>query len=100
MKKEDFKFSFDVYDSLDELNEQDAWLLSEAREVTQHAYAPYSHFKVGAIARLSNGDIVAGSKQEKESFPVGVCAGKGLFSSSASLFSKNPNDFIALNYKK
>ncbi|MDB5246209.1 MAG: CMP/dCMP deaminase zinc-binding protein [Segetibacter sp.] len=98
MQKQDFSFSFEVYDSIDELTEQDAWLLSEAREVTQHAYAPYSHFQVGAIARLDNGEIVAGSNQENASFPVGLCAERVLLASAASLFPKVPVDTIAISY--
>ena len=43
MNKEEYRFAFEVYDSLDELNQQDAWLLNEAREVTASAYAPYSN---------------------------------------------------------
>src|SRR3954454_11123272 len=98
MKKEDYSFTFEVYDSIDDLNEQDAWLLSEAREVTQHAYAPYSHFQVGAIARLSNGQIVAGSNQENASFPVGLCAERVLLASAASLFPKVPLETVAISY--
>lgn len=98
MKKEDYTFTFEVYDSIDELNEQDAWLLNEAREVTQDAYAPYSHFKVGAIARLGNGEIVAGSNQENASFPVGLCAERVLLASAASLFPKVPIETIAISY--
>ncbi|GEO07760.1 cytidine deaminase [Segetibacter aerophilus] len=98
MKKQDYTFSFEVYDSIDELEEHDAWLLSEARQVTQHAYAPYSHFQVGAIARLDNGEIVAGSNQENASFPVGLCAERVLLASAASLFPKVPIETIAISY--
>src|SRR3954449_7557646 len=98
MRKEDYSFTFEVYDSIDELHEDDAWLLSEAREVTQHAYAPYSHFRVGAIARLSNGEVVAGSNQENASFPVGLCAERVLLASAASLFPRVPIDTIAISY--
>lgn len=80
------------------MNEEDAWLLNEAREVTQHAYAPYSHFKVGAIARLANGEIVAGSNQENASFPVGLCAERVLLASAASLFPNVPIETIAISY--
>jgi len=59
MKRENYGFEFGVYDSIDELNSQDAWLLQEARGVTESAYAPYSNFLVGAVANLQNGDIVA-----------------------------------------
>ena len=98
MKKEEYSFSFEVYESIDELTEQDAWLLSEAREVTQHAYAPYSHFKVGAIAKLDNGETVAGSNQENASFPVGLCAERVLLASAASLFPKIPIETMAISY--
>lgn len=98
MQKEEFSFAFEVYDSIDELNEHDAWLLSEAREVTQHAYAPYSHFQVGAIAKLDNGEIVAGSNQENASFPVGLCAERVLLASAASLFPKIPIETMAISY--
>jgi len=98
MKKEEYQFTFEVYDSIDELGEQDAWLLKEARAVTQHAYAPYSHFQVGAIARLDNGEIVAGSNQENASFPVGLCAERVLLAVAASLFPKVPINTIAISY--
>ena len=35
MPEEKYEFSYEVYDSIDELNEEDAWLLNEAKEVTQ-----------------------------------------------------------------
>src|SRR3954453_8229334 len=98
MKREEYSFSFEVYDTIDELEEHDAWLLNEAREVTQHAYAPYSHFQVGAIARLSNGEVVAGSNQENASFPVGLCAERVLLSSASSLFPKVPIETSAISY--
>src|SRR5688500_17431148 len=99
MKKDEYKFSFEVYDSIEELPEEDAWLLNEAREVTEHAYAPYSHFYVGAVAKLANGEIVAGSNQENASFPVGLCAERVLLASASSLYPKIPIDTIAISYK-
>ena len=72
MNKEEYQFSYDVYNSVDELNEKDAWLVNEAREVTASAYAPYSNFNVGAVAKLANGEIVAGTNQENASYPVGI----------------------------
>jgi cytidine deaminase len=99
MKRDEYKFSYEVYDAIDELKDEDAWLLQEAREVTQHAYAPYSHFQVGAIARLANGEIVAGSNQENASFPVGLCAERVLLASASSLYPKVPIDAIAVSYQ-
>ncbi len=91
MKKDEYTFSFEVYDSIEELSEEDAWLLNEAREVTENAYAPYSHFQVGAVAKLANGEIVAGSNQENASFPVGLCAERVLLASASSLYPKVRN---------
>ena len=49
-----FNFTYELFDSSDELTSQDAFLLSEARSVTQFAYAPYSGFQVGAFATKTN----------------------------------------------
>jgi cytidine deaminase len=98
MIKQEYKFNFEVYDTIADLTEEDQWLLNEAREVTQHAYAPYSNFQVGAIARLDNGELVAGSNQENASFPVGLCAERVLLASAASLFPRVPIQTIAISY--
>lgn len=57
-----------------ELDSSDRLLVGEAREATRRAYAPYSHFSVGAAILLSNGEIVTGSNQENAAFPSGTCA--------------------------
>ena len=98
MKKEAYNFEFEVHDSIESLPEKDAWLLNEAREVTQHAYAPYSHFQVGAVARLDNGEIVAGSNQENASFPIGLCAERVLLAAASSIYPKVPIESIAISY--
>ncbi len=99
MKENKFEFNYKVFDSIDELPEDQQWLLHEARDVTEQAYAPYSNFQVGAVARLANGEIVAGSNQENASFPVGLCAERVLLASVSSLFPKVPIDSIAISYK-
>ena len=98
MKKQEYHFSYEVYDSIDQLSEEDKWLLDEAREVTQYAYAPYSRFQVGAVAKLSNGEIVAGSNQENASFPAGLCAERVVLASISSLYPKVPIETIAISY--
>ena len=98
MNKETYQFTYEVYNSIDDLNEEDASLLNEAREVTQHAYAPYSHFHVGAVAKMANGEIVTGSNQENASFPVGLCAERVLLAAASSLYPKVPISIIAISY--
>ncbi|HEU0109821.1 MAG TPA: cytidine deaminase [Flavisolibacter sp.] len=99
MKENKFEFNYTVYDSIDELPEEQRWLLTEAREVTAQAYAPYSKFQVGAVAKMANGEIVAGSNQENASFPVGLCAERVLIASASSLFPRIPIETIAISYK-
>ena len=60
--------------SYDELSPSELELVQTAREATHRAYAPYSHFRVGAAIRLDNGVIVPGSNQENAAFPSGTCA--------------------------
>ena len=79
-------------------NDADAFLLSEARSVTQFAYAPYSNFQVGAYAKLVNGESVSGTNQENASYPVGICAERVLLSSVASQYQNVAIDTIAISY--
>ena len=99
MKEKKFEFDYQVYDSIAELNEQDAWLLNEARLVTEQAYAPYSNFHVGAVAMMANGEVVAGTNQENASYPVGICAERVLLSTIASQHPGVAIDTIAISYE-
>jgi cytidine deaminase len=96
--KEEIKFTVEVYSSSDELKEDDAFLLSEARSVTQFAYAPYSNFQVGAVARLENGEVVSGTNQENASYPAGICAERSLLSTAASNHPGVAIETMAITY--
>ena len=99
MKERKFEFSFEVYDSIDELSAEDQQLLTEARNVTEQAYAPYSNFRVGAAAKLENGNIVTGTNQENASYPVGICAERVLLSTVSSLYPDIPVTTMAVSYQ-
>ncbi len=49
-------------------------LLEAAQTVAQNAYAPYSHFRVGAAILLDNDAIVPGCNVENASFRLTTCA--------------------------
>lgn len=57
-----------------ELSENDAQLIEAAKMATNHSYAPYSKFSVGAAVRLSDETIVSGNNQENAAYPSGLCA--------------------------
>jgi len=98
MKKETIHFEYDVFDSSEELNTEDKSLLEAAREATSNAYAPYSNFLVGAVAKLQNGETVSGTNQENASYPVGICAERALLSTAATMFKDIPIVTIAISY--
>ena len=74
MTRKEFKISYSEYSSIEELCPEDKQLAEAAIEAMSGAYAPYSHFHVGAAVRMSNGDIVKGANQENAAFPSGICA--------------------------
>lgn len=49
-------------------------LLLAAQRAQQKAYAPYSHFPVGAALRTYAGTIYSGSNAENAAYPEGWCA--------------------------
>ncbi len=49
-------------------------LRTRATEAMEKAYAPYSHFPVGAAALVDDGRIVSGCNVENASYGVGLCA--------------------------
>ncbi len=98
MKQHQFHFEYEVYDDSSELQPGDAALLAKAREITAQAYAPYSNFQVGAVAKLQNGELVAGTNQENASYPVGICAERVLLGNAATQFPGIAIDTLAISY--
>ncbi len=98
MQKKSYQFLFEQYNSIAELNSEDAALLKQAQQATGQAYAPYSRFRVAAVAKLENGKIITGTNQENASFPAGICAERVLLSTSSSLYPGVPIDTIAVSY--
>lgn len=73
MKDLNIQIAIKIYE-YKELSTADRELIDAACEATQRSYAPYSHFSVGAAARLANNMIITGTNQENAAYPSGLCA--------------------------
>jgi cytidine deaminase len=81
----------EVFESISELPKNIQELMIRAQQAREHAYAPYSLFRVGAALRLSSGEIVLGNNQENAAYPSGLCAERvAVFSAGANF----PNEII------
>jgi cytidine deaminase len=60
-------------------------LQQRADTAAHHAYAPYSHFRVGAALLLSDGNIVTGCNVENASYRLTVCAEQAAIAAAVNL---------------
>ena len=96
MRKEQFVCPYEVYDTMEELPQQDAELMRRAHEAARNAYAPYSKFQVGAAARLANGAVVTGNNIENAAYPSGLCAERVTLFSAMAQYPGVPIEALAL----
>lgn len=85
-----------TYCRLDKLNSTEKNLIQAAKNACASAYAPYSHFQVGAAVLLDNGNIVIGNNQENAAFPSGLCAERVALFAAASQFPENKAIALAI----
>jgi cytidine deaminase len=84
MEIKNIPFTYEEYNSPEELQPPDRDLLKCAKEALTKAYAPYSQYYVGAAILLENGKIVSGNNQENMAFPSGLCAERVAIYAAAS----------------
>ena len=99
MQKKIIQATITEFDKPSELNSEDRKLLSEAGKACANSYSPYSEFKVGAAALLSNGEIVTGSNQENASYPIGICAERVTLSAVSATHPKQKIISLAITFK-
>ena len=89
--------SYREYADCNSLAPDDRRLLDLAIAATDSAYAPYSHFRVGAALRLADGTTVCGSNQENAAYPSGLCAERtAIFAASAQRPELRDYDTLAI----
>lgn len=86
----------EVYDDRNELPEWISKLLAQAEEAATRAYAPYSHFQVGAAVQMDNGEVITGSNQENAVFPCGLCAERTAAFAASAKYPDVPFKAIAI----
>jgi cytidine deaminase len=95
----DIKISFNIYEDDTHLCEDDRSLVLEVRKVCKKAYAPYSQFRVGALALMESGTKIHGTNQENASYPIGLCAERVLLAAVSSIAPDTAIRSIAISYE-
>jgi len=72
-------------------------LRAAATDAMRRAYAPYSRYRVGAAALVTDGRIVTGCNVENASYGVGLCAECGLVSELQNTGGGNLVAFVCVN---
>lgn len=70
-------------------------LVNEAKKARENAYAPYSHFSVGAALLCKDGKVFYGANIENASYPLSMCAERNALY-HAYMNGYHKDDFVAL----
>jgi cytidine deaminase len=63
-------------------------LMKQAEAAAAIAYAPYSHFRVGAALLCQDGSVITGCNVENRSFGLTICAERNAMAKAISLGKK------------
>jgi cytidine deaminase len=74
-------------------------LRAAAVETSANAYVPYSHYPVGAAARVDDGRVVVGCNVENAAYGVTLCAECGLVSALHAGGGGRLTHFVCVNGK-
>ena len=96
MTSKEIRIAYNEYESLGQLDRRDRELAEAAIAATEHSYAPYSRFNVGAAVRLDNGEIIKGSNQENAAYPSGICAERTAMFYASTTYPEAKMESIAI----
>ncbi|MBX3013221.1 MAG: cytidine deaminase [Caldilineaceae bacterium] len=68
-------------------------LVQQAILARQRAYAPYSHYRVGAAVLTATGQVILGCNVENASYPATICAERVALTAAVA---QGHQDFVAL----
>jgi cytidine deaminase len=91
---------FTIVNNLDDLDLESKYLIHKAKDATNHAYAPYSKFLVGAAVLLEDGTIITGTNQENAAYPSGMCAERVALYSAISQYPEMKISKLAVVARK
>lgn len=77
----------------DRMEHADGFLLKQAEKARENAYAPYSHFTVGAALLAADGKIYLGCNVENAAFAPTICAERTAFCKAVS---EGQRDFVKI----
>jgi len=72
-------------------------LRNVAEDARRNAYAPYSHFHVGAALRSSTGNVYGGANVENASFGVGICAERSALVAAVTAGERNFAELVLVS---
>jgi cytidine deaminase len=93
------EITFKKYQSVGDLAPGDIALIEKAKLLAKSAYAPYSKFRVSAVACMSDGSFIEGTNQENASYPIGLCAERVLLAAASSIAPGLSITTMAITYQ-
>jgi cytidine deaminase len=84
------------FKTLSQLDGQGKKLYAAAKQVRKNAYAPYSHFKVGAALRDDKGRVFIGCNVENASYGGTQCAERSAITAMVAAGGKNIREIVVV----